>query len=178
MDDVLNSMTIADVMSNASPEESAMLRRDENLDTWGCFLESYIEGLDLEIAARKSRAFELRDLEGPRSPETHEAFRTSIAFERKALEAKTQAKLRLKECRCLKHERQRREAEYHGSRRQEEHVKLLESRDELYNSLLYKDVRRFLMKDEHSHKDALEARNELLEKVNKALNVPLEREVA
>jgi hypothetical protein len=116
MDDVLNSMTIADVMGNASPEESAMLRCDENLDTWGCFLESYIEGLDLEVTSRRNKAFELRDLEGPRSPQTHEAFRTSIAFEKKALEAKTQATLRLKECRRLKHLRQVREAAAHRPR--------------------------------------------------------------
>jgi hypothetical protein len=178
MTDILREMTVADVTGTATAEESAMLRRAENLDVWGCFLESYIEGLDLEVTSRRNRAFELRDLEGPHSPQTHEAFRTSIAFEKKALEAKTQARLRLKECRRLKHQRQFREAEVHRNRCQEEHVKLLESRNGLYNRLLYKDVRRFLMEDEYFDKGALEGRDELLEKVHKVLNVAPEKEVA
>ncbi len=166
------SMVIADIKGEATPEETDMLRADENVEAWAAELEGYIANLDIEMRRIKNDAFLTKETSRSQM-EINAAFSRSLAFEQQAIALKTAAKRRLPEAKRLKHEKLLREAQARSLEAQERKVapqakKALWERS--YLRAVLHEAQHFLEADGHFKKAALSSREALLEEVKQVLN--------
>ena len=175
MQDAFRKMVVADVIGEATTEERAYLRSDDNLAAWKEELNAYLNDLYAESKRRQAAYHRLRN-QTDNWAEINDFAAESLAFGAKVDELKVVIYRRLAEAKRLEKDLRRRRHEEHQRRsgaRQEAHTAQLDAERQRYRAALY-DAKNFLELGACFKEEFLPLRDEMLAKLDAVLAGPVE----